>query len=232
MTEFTLGLALFDFAPVLLTGVAVYLLFLFVRGAGVTNAWLSGIGGLLIVAAGLCKASWKLIVVLTGQDITWLANALFPLMAPGFALLAAGIWSALRIHRGKTAPVWIWAVAILAIAVTAAIAIFQTVTTDLERPWHQPVLTLASFSNILLTALLVSASWKRKLWLTGLLFMINLGMVFVLIPISQIEPMTIQIHWIEQSLTAFGTAAFAIAAWYLHRAINKGLEFSSKQTAS
>ncbi|MEM1081143.1 MAG: hypothetical protein AAGH65_06135 [Pseudomonadota bacterium] len=212
MSEFTLGLALFDCVPVILTAVAVHMLVGMVRDAAVPNAWVSAVGATLIVLGGACKASWKLNLVLTSTDSTWLANLLFPLMAPGFALLCAGVWLALRSRRGQSTPGWFWAVAIGLIAVTSAAALAQQLTSDAVRAWFQPVLSLASLSNITLTVLLVSAAIARRQWLLGGLFLVNLAMVFVLIPISQIEPMTVQVHWFEQSLTSVGSAAFALAS--------------------
>ncbi len=219
MSDFTLGLALFDFAPVVLTALAVWMLYKFSSESGIDWAWLSGVGAGLIVSAGFCKATWKLNVVLTGHDIEWLASLLFPLMAPGFALLTAGIWSALRAHQGRNPSNGFWLGALLLIGITAIAAVILTLTSSAERPWFQPVFLLASLSNIMLTVLLVTAAFRRQMKLTALLFTMNLAMVFVLIPISQIRPMTIQIHWIEQSLTTMGTAAFAYAAFRFRRAL-------------
>ena len=96
MEDFTLGLALYDFVPVVLTGLAVYFIARVVEASRVPAAGIALIGAALVLAAGVSKAVWKLNATLTGQDISWLASLLFPLMAPGFALLAAGIWASRR----------------------------------------------------------------------------------------------------------------------------------------
>ena len=43
---------------------------------------------LLIGAGGLLKASWKLIIATTGNDVVWMDNSLFALLGPGFTLMA------------------------------------------------------------------------------------------------------------------------------------------------
>ena len=47
-------------------------------------------------------------------------------------------------------------------------------------------------------------------------------MVFALQPIAMANPKTLTLHWLEQSLTAFGTACFALAAWRLWRGARPG----------
>ena len=54
----------------------------------------------------------------------------------------------------------------------------------------------------------------------AVLFTVNLAMVFALIPISQMESYSIAIHWLEQTLTAIGAAAFAYAAYGLYQAMS------------
>ncbi|MEV0972479.1 hypothetical protein [Microtetraspora glauca] len=52
-------------------------------------------GAVLVVTGGALKAIWKTIVAFGGPDITWLAAAQFPLLGPGFTLLA---WAVLAVH--------------------------------------------------------------------------------------------------------------------------------------
>jgi hypothetical protein len=42
-------------------------------------------------------------------------------------------------------------------------------------------------------------------------------MVFALPPIAMASPDTLSVHWLEQGLTALGTAAFALGAYWLLR---------------
>lgn len=221
-SDFTLGLALYDFLPVVLTGVAVWYLARLVMARGVPNGGLAFVGAGLVFAAGLSKAMWKLNVTLTGQDLTWLANLLFPLMAPGFVLIGVGIWAVERQLRGKQAPPWIWAATVAAIVAVYVLAFVRIVDPQIERGWFMPMMGMASVGNIGLTVLLIVLSLRYSKWGLAILFVINLAMVFVLIPIAQIEPKTISLHWIEQTITSGGAAAFALASFRLFGLLRTG----------
>lgn len=215
-SDFTLGLALYDFLPVIFTGIAVYFIARLIQEWAPSAALAAGVGAGLVTLAGLSKATWKLIVTVTGQDLTWLANALFPLMAPGFILLAVGMWMARRVRTGKAAPGWVWMLPLLLILLTYANAAYQTWGAGVERGWFMPIMTLASVGNIGLTILLMMSAGRRR-WGLALLFTVNLLMVFALIPIAQIEPKSVGLHWFEQTLTTVGAAAFALASYRLLR---------------
>lgn len=222
MDDFTLGLALYDFVPVLFTGIAVYFIALMAQlGDRRFAAWaFTGAG--LVLAAGLLKATWKLNATLTGQDVVWMANALFPLMAPGFVLLAAGFWRSRRQLVGKRAPAWLWLLPLALIGGAYCWAGYRTWIAPVERGWFMPVMNLASLGNITLTVLLFVAAWRQGKRGLALLFTVNLAMVFALIPIAQIEPKSIALHWFEQTLTAVGAATFAWAAYRLHHQLVEG----------
>ncbi|MEE4639119.1 MAG: hypothetical protein V2J42_10320 [Wenzhouxiangella sp.] len=173
---------------------------------------------MLIVAAGVSKATWKLNATLTGQDLTWLASLLFPLMAPGFALLAAGIWASRRLDRDRSVLASFWLVPLLLIGLAFAAAIYR-MATGVERGWFLPIMSLASISNIILTLLLFAFAWQRGQRAVAMLFTVNLAMVFALIPIAQMDSHSIAMHWLEQTLTAVGAGAFAYAAFRLYQAM-------------
>lgn len=216
MGDFTLSLALYDFVPVALTGIAVWFIARLVQSAGVRGAELALVGAGMVFTAGLLKALWKLNVTVTGQDVLWMANALFPLMAPGFALLAGGMWGAQRSLRGKTVPAWLWAAPLVLIAVTYVIAAYQTWGVGVERGWFTPIMNLASLANIVLTVALFSIAWRQGRRGLALLFLVNLAMVFALIPIAMMDSHSIAIHWFEQTLTVIGAGTFAYAAYRLY----------------
>jgi hypothetical protein len=217
MEDFTLGLALYDFVPVGLTGIAVYFIARVVRDRAVPAHQMAALAAVLVFAAGLSKAIWKLIATLAGQDLTWLASMLFPLMAPGFALLAVGVWASQRRQPPKTALFWL--VPVMLIGGVYAVAVYR-MGAGIERGWFMPIMALASLSNITLTILLFKMAWQRGLRWVALLFTVNLGMVFALIPIAQMDSHSIAMHWLEQTLTAVGAAAFAYSAFRLSRDIS------------
>ena len=226
MEDFTLGLALYDFVPVGLTGIAVYFIARVVRERGVPAHQMAAVAAGLVFAAGLSKAIWKLIATISGHDLVWLASMLFPLMAPGFALLAAGVWASQRRQPPNTALFWLMPVVL--IGVVYALAVYR-MGAGFERGWFMPIMALASLSNICLTVLLFAMAWRRGLRWVAMLFTVNLGMVFALIPIAQMDSHSIAMHWLEQTLTAVGAAAFAYSSFRLCRDIS--LEASSSDVS-
>ena len=220
MLDFPLSLALYNFLPVALTGVALWFVTRYVADQDPADERPALLGGFLIVAGGLSKATWKLIAAATGTDLVWLATALFPLMALGFALLAVALWGAVWRQFGRHAPARRWRVAALLVLVAFAAAALRQWVFELPRGWFLPLLILVSLGNLAASALLIAAALARRRWGTALLFAVNLLMIFALQPISMMNPKTLAMHWLEQSLTVLGTACFALAAyqqWRLHR---------------
>ncbi len=222
MPQYGLDLALTNFLPVLFTALALFCIARLTRAlAPADDEPMALLGAALVVAAGLCKALWKLILALGGPDLPWLANALFPLMAPGFTLLALALWHAQRETPKPHRRPWLMPLALIGLAY--GVAALRSLGFALERGWFLPLLTLASLANLALTALLLRETWRRRaLWLAPL-FLVNLAMVFALQRIARMEPKTLSIHWLEQSLTALGAGAFALGAWLLYRRVRRGL---------
>jgi hypothetical protein len=225
MTDLTLPLAMFNLLPVLLTGVALLFLARLVRqqvpaGRGAGARWprrWAVIGALLVVAGGLSKAAWKLILVLTGQDLVWLASLLFPLLGPGFVLLAAAVWAGGRRLLGRAVPDWLSLFALALILLAAAAVVVRMAWLDIPRGWFMPLLLLTTAGSLTLSLVLIALSARLRLWAGAALFAVNLAMMLVLPTIAMIEPKTLGVHWLEQLLTAAGGLCFAIAAWLLLR---------------
>ena len=95
--EYTLGLALVDLAPVLLFLLSGLIMF------SMYESPLLLVGVLACFTGGLCKALWKLIVVIRKKDYPVLTRAFHILMPAGFVLM---ILSALL--GGKTALAGLW----------------------------------------------------------------------------------------------------------------------------
>jgi len=214
---FPISLALYNFLPVTLTGLALWFLARYVADQAPREHRLALLGGALILAGGLAKASWKLLAATTGTDLVWLSNALFPLMAPGFALLAPALWGALRGQRGRPVPGGLWRVGVAAIMLAFAAAALRHGVLAIRRGWFLPLLVLASLGNLAASVLLIRAALLLRSWGTALLFGVNLLMIFALQPIAMMNPKPLAMHWLEQSLTALGTACFAAAAYRLWR---------------
>ena len=217
MTDFTPALALYNFLPVTLTGLALWYLSRYVAVQDPAGHGLATLGGGLILCGGLAKAIWKLIVATTGTDLGWLANALFPLMAPGFALLAVALWGAVGHQRGRRVPAGRWRIGLAVVLIAFAAAALRQWVLEVPRGWFLPLLTLASLGNLATSLLLIGLSIHLRRWDMVILFAVNLLMIFALQPIAMIQPKPLALHWLEQSLTALGTACLALAAYRLWR---------------
>lgn len=218
--DFSLGLALFDLVPVALTAVAFWFIARILHDLAPSYYPMAVLGGGLVIAGGLSKATWKLVAAAAGVDLTWLSNALFPLMAPGFVLLAVAVWAGVRTWRGRQALLgWPAALGLILIAFGAAAVRFWWL--DIPRGWFLPFLVLVSFGNLTVGLLLIRAAFQLRRWWSAMLLSVDLAMIFALQPIAMASPKTIAMHWIEQSLTAFGTGCFAFGAYLLWCALRE-----------
>ncbi|MFD9465402.1 hypothetical protein [Streptomyces sp. NPDC060027] len=109
--DYPVALALQDFMPVVLTGVGAACLIRPVARAVPRARATAATGTALILAGGLSKAVWKLVVSLDGPDVQPMNKALFPLLAAGFLLLAHALLtlpSPVASPRGtdRVPPLW------------------------------------------------------------------------------------------------------------------------------
>ena len=210
--EYSLTIALEDFIPVALSalGFAWVARRLSQRTAAVAQlAWL---GVALIVAGGFSKALWKLIIAVTGADVTWLANSLFPLMAPGFLCLAWALWRGLKANA-RDANLWLVPLALSLVALSAAA--FSAFTKG-GRGWVLILLLATTLGNLFVSVQLIADSWRRRLWLAAALFGYNLITIFVQARLARMTQ-TIALQWAEQLNNTASWAAFAAAAYLWQR---------------
>ena len=85
MEGFTVGLALLDFVPVIAFGLAMLFLALKFKSA------LFIIGAILVLLGGVFKASWKLILGTSKNDVKWMNKMMWPCMGVGFVLMIVGV---------------------------------------------------------------------------------------------------------------------------------------------
>ncbi|NEX22744.1 hypothetical protein G3480_20965 [Thiorhodococcus mannitoliphagus] len=220
MPDFSVALALYDFAPVVLTGLAVWLLASLARVIERAHYPMMLLGGVLVVSGGLAKALWKLIAALTGQDIGWLAALLFPLMAPGFTLIAVAAWGILDRVRGQLPRLGWLAASVTLLVLIAAVGVREWVL-SIPRGWFMPLLVFTSLGNLVASVQLIRASLHLRSRVAASLFGLNLLFVFALPPIAIAAPATLWMHWVEQTLTTAGAGCFAAAAYLLWRLVQQ-----------
>jgi hypothetical protein len=185
----SLPLAVHDFVPVALAGVAVTLVARRIRWSG------AYVGAAMVTAGGLGKAMWKLLFAADVADWPRLADALFPLLGPGFVLLAVAAWG----YRSRHAVAGTVAAAAVGLAIPSIADLYLPVTVLGATSLYAALVRDASRADDRPTVVLLGAS---------LLATYTLG------PLSSGDQ-TLTAQWVEQSINTVNQGAFALAAWRL-----------------
>jgi hypothetical protein len=209
---YTLPLALEDFIPVILSALGLFIIARMVGRVHSQLGQMALLGGGLAALGGLLKASWKLIIATTGNDIVWMDNSLFVFLAPGFTLMAYALWQLRQENAGKKAS---WLPPILIILA------FYTLSAIMAgrggRTWVFVLLGLTTLANTATLLLLISLARRQSYTLAAGLFAFNLFIIFMLSGMARIDPQTIPLQWTEQIINTFSQAGFAYAAWTVAR---------------
>ena len=192
----TVPLALFDFLPVLLAGAGCLLLARYVGSKAPQVRTPALTAAVLVLAGGLSKAVWKLVLAAGWGDWTALQTGLFVLLAPGFLVLA---WATLGVV-GRRVPVAV-PVTLARVAEVLALAARST------GPLLIATVTGATATSVLAIVLARREGRGNAAWLFGL----QLAMAFALVPLAQ-PPHTVAKQWLEESLNTVGQLAFCVGA--------------------
>lgn len=205
-------MALFDFIPVFLSAVAVCFLARWMQGkfAFTKTTW---IGALTVAAGGLSKASWKLIVVTTKNDIQILDNALFPLLGAGFVLLFLSfVFGVFKKER------WVWPIAL---AVIAAFYIWSYTMLGASNPraWMFVLLGMTVGFSTLLSLSLTGVCLARKKILAAFLIFGSIIGYFYLAKLARLPDQTLALQWQEELINTGSQGAFLLGALLLVQTI-------------
>jgi hypothetical protein len=211
--EYSVPMALEDFLPVVLSAFGFSWIAKALRRKQAAAGQLAWVGALLIVLGGFSKAAWKLIIASTGTDIVWMREALFPLMGPGFVMLAWALWRGLKARKFSAAQIWLVPLLLSLLALTAAAYLAMT---QPNRRWSLLLLIVTTLGNVWASAQLIGSSWQRNVRGAALLFLYNLLTIFLQARLARMEQ-TIALQWLEQLNNTLSWAAFAAAAWLWQR---------------
>ena len=214
MDDYSLGLALFDCLPVLLSAIGLYLLANLLAKALPSSRALLLLAFALVVAGGVSKATWKLIWVLARENIVVLDSLLFVCMAPGMILLAFHTASAASRWRGGAAAAHPGRNSLILIVPVLAGAAFLA-TSQEGRAWFFLLLSASALANIVMTALLLHLSWGWKQRLTAALFLVSILLTLSLSSLARIAAGSAPLQWLAESINLFATGSFALAVWRL-----------------
>ena len=217
MERYTLGLALFDYLPVIAAAIGLTLVCKYCALVGrQTGAWIYVVP-LVAVTGGTLKATWKLIVVTTGTNIQWMSDQLFFFIASGYVLMASLVAMSLRAHsrNAQLSETW-WRMPSMAAALIVATALVLANSSE-SRSWAFLLLGVMSIANLVFSIRLIAHSAGQRKWLAVLGFSLNLVLAYVLVGLARIPEQTLELQWAEEILNFVATSALALAAWYLIR---------------
>ena len=222
MTEYTLALALEDYIPVIFSSMGLYFISRMVGRADGRLGQMATIGWILITTGGFLKATWKLMMAVSGAqtDIVWMDKGMFVWMAAGFTLVAFAVWFMSEAREGKR-PQRVWLGPGLVLALSLAAISFTGFPDPAVNSWRFILLGVMTIGNVVLVVLLIQQARRLGLNKMALLFLANIVIVFILSGLARIPDQTIPLQWTEQLLNTFAQGAFAFAAWKLAAAADR-----------
>ena len=205
--NFPLSMALQNYMQVLLSTIAFYWIAQMLRAKSNVLGNIAVTGVALAFVGGMLKATWKLSMSLTHADLALFRDGLFPLIGPGFTLMAFAIGS-----RRMDKRAWLWPLLISGAAWVVAAAVAITVP---GRMWVYVLMGLTTIANTIFMILLMRLAYKQHQILALILFAINLIGGFGMAGIGAMPSKTLETHWMEQILSTAQNAALAWGAWRL-----------------
>jgi hypothetical protein len=209
-------MAVQNFMPVLFSALGLFWVAQMIHRADPVAGRLAFTGVALVVVAGTLKATWKLVMSVAKVDVPLFSQALFPLLAPGFACIAWALFAS-RGAEGQGsggAKVWLPALLVSAISLGAALALALT---QPARAWVFVLIGVSTVANVALTALLIQRATQQRNGLAAGLFTLNLVITFALSGIAGMPNKPLEVHWIEQIISTVSNAGFVWAAWMVAR---------------
>jgi hypothetical protein len=217
----TIALALEDFAPVLLTLLALIWLNRIVYEMDRPSGHIALLGSILIVLGGLLKATSKLIWAVSGTQILWMDRSLFLLMAPGFGCVAWALWCGQGCLFRRTRPRFVWQVPLLfSLLVGGGAAYFYHTSRD--RMSFFILLTLVVLASSLMLILLAFHAWRYRNKMIASLFLLYLIITLALDGMARTSDGTIGMEWAKQLVNTAAAALLAFGSWRLWRATRPG----------
>lgn len=216
MENYTLGLALFDYLPVIAAGFGLYMICKYCALLGqYEGPWIVVIP-LIALIGGTLKASWKLVWALQQVNVEWMSDQLFFFLASAYVLMAVFVIANLRAWR-KEKPLdslW-WILPAVIVAIVVCLSLYLLTTTE-GRTWSILLLSTLSLANLAFLLTLIGHSWKRANRVAVAALVANLVLSYVLVGLARMEQ-TATLQWIEEGLNLANNSLLAVAAWYLLR---------------
>lgn len=214
MENYTLGLALFDYLPVIAAGFSLYMICKYCASLGnYEGVWIIAIPAIALTG-GTLKASWKLIWALQQVNHVWMSDQLFFFLATAYLFMAAFVFCNLRANRkGRDLGSNWWYGPALVAVIILGLAVYLKLNTE-GRTWSFLLLATLSIANLVFLLMLTGHAWKRNSNLAVVAFIGNLVLSYVLVYLARLEQ-TAELQWIEEFLNFANNSLLAVGAWAL-----------------
>ena len=202
MNEFTVGMALFDFIPVIFFALGAFILLRDFHNKVRKDSYILFAMGVAAVAlAGVLKAIWKLLYAADVCNIVMFDELFFPLQSTGFLLAGVGIMSILFFKSSKKPSLFAMepSLLIMILLMVSGLGFLDAGLCILSKKLKKPAL-IAIFA--------VS-------------FVCCLGMGYL----SSKDFAKASMNWIAEIVNLFGQGLFFLGVWMLDKAGLDKLEF-------
>jgi len=216
----TIALALEDFAPVLLTLLALIWLNRIVSEMDRPSGYIALLGSILIILGGLLKATSKLIWAVADTQILWMDRSLFLLMAPGFGCVAWALWCGQGCLFRRARPRFVWQVPSLFSLLIGGGAAYLYYTSQ-DRISFFVLLTLVVLASSLMLILLAIHAWRYGNRTIAALFLLYLIITLALDGMARASSGTMGMEWAKQLVNTAAAGLLAFGSWRLWRVTRK-----------
>jgi hypothetical protein len=192
---YSLPLALLDYVPSIAFLLGSYFLvktMYLERGSRCARMGMTG--SLLILIAGLLKATWKLLFTLKIADITLFSDSQFALLALGFLALLVAV---VMLARQKPVP--------------------QPALTLAMAAWKIPLLFIMTLCSLGAQGILCYVSFRRGARLAAWCFICGVLCMLGMSGMASGSEQTVANQWIEESMNTVWQILFAIGCWLLYK---------------
>ena len=196
--EVTIGLALYDYLPILIWSAGSYFLVDALRAElKKVFLFLLTLSLILVAISGALKATWKLLIAAAGSNIPLLSDIQFPMMGTGFILLFISL---LSLFRAKSDAVGVRNLTVL--------IPFKKI--------FLPLMVLGSFGSTL-CLIIIAKRRKAVLALTCYAVFLITSSTMGYIG-SKIVAESYRVVLIEQTLNSTSTLIWALGSYFLWKA--------------
>lgn len=229
--EYSVALALEDFLPVIFSTVGLFFIARMICDMEARCMLMAYLGVAFTAIGGFGKASWKLIIALSGgqTDIRFLDDGLFFWLTSGFIFMTFAFWYAQKrfMKQEESKNIWLWPIIITALGVATGISLYNP-DREVSRTWFFILLGMTTVFNIATLAMAMRQAKNQGQRLALVLFIVNLVAVFALQGLARAGDRNEAMQWVAQIINTLSQMGLAYGAWRLGQSTRQALDKTGK----